>query len=157
MDLVLQQIDCWPHDEYRWSPKRDTTVKILKLVLLNPRYGFGKIGTLCLSPGVLDVTPYPKSRQGPRMPSRIQTETTTRPKTSTGKVRAEPDTLTGKKRAEELKMSQTLKVPLIPSSFSTYPRQDLCVPPITLLGTILQVSRAVLESNPLSGCVFCWI
>ena len=31
-------------EEYKWAPKRDTTVKVLKQVLLDPKYGFCKIG-----------------------------------------------------------------------------------------------------------------
>ena len=89
----------------------------------------------------------------------------------------------GKTRAEGPKLSQTLKVPLSLSLFSTYTRQDLSIPPITPLGTTLQVSRAALpnwtqkfqmpyslprrnaprclrqgvmvESTPLSRCVSC--
>jgi hypothetical protein len=41
--LALQQFEHWPHEKYRWAPKRDTTIKILKLVLLNPEHGFGKL------------------------------------------------------------------------------------------------------------------
>jgi hypothetical protein len=44
VELVLAQFDCWPHQKYKWAPKRETTVKILKKVLLDPSYGFGMIG-----------------------------------------------------------------------------------------------------------------
>ena len=49
VDLVLQQFECWPHDTYRWVPKRDTTVEILRNVLLDPAYGFGSAGSMCRS------------------------------------------------------------------------------------------------------------
>jgi hypothetical protein len=44
LQLVRQQFDLWPHDEHKWAPKRDTTVKVLKQVLLVPKYGFRKAG-----------------------------------------------------------------------------------------------------------------
>jgi hypothetical protein len=44
VELVEEQFDRWPHHKYKWVPRRDTTVKILKKVLLDPTYGFGKIG-----------------------------------------------------------------------------------------------------------------
>jgi hypothetical protein len=42
--LVRRQFDLWPKEEYKWAPKRDTTVKVLKQVLLDPQYCFCKIG-----------------------------------------------------------------------------------------------------------------
>jgi hypothetical protein len=44
MKLVRRQFDLWPHENHKWAPKRDTTVKVLKQVLLDPQYGFCKIG-----------------------------------------------------------------------------------------------------------------
>lgn len=48
LNLALQQFERWPHEKYRWVPKRDTTVNILKTVLLDPAYGYGKVGELSL-------------------------------------------------------------------------------------------------------------
>jgi hypothetical protein len=46
--LVLEQFELWPHAKHVWAPKRDTTIKILKQVLLSTKYGFGKAGQCCI-------------------------------------------------------------------------------------------------------------
>jgi hypothetical protein len=68
IDLVLPQFDRWPKEKYRWVPQRDTTVKILKRVLLNPKYGFGKIGERVLGP-ITQCSDRPSSRQKPQVQS----------------------------------------------------------------------------------------
>jgi hypothetical protein len=44
IELVEQQFDLWPHESFKWAPKRDTTVKVLRHVLLSPDFGFGRVG-----------------------------------------------------------------------------------------------------------------
>jgi hypothetical protein len=44
IELVERQFDLWPHESFKWAPKRDTTVKVLRNVLLSPDFGFGKVG-----------------------------------------------------------------------------------------------------------------
>jgi hypothetical protein len=43
IQLVEKQLPSWPTYKYIWRPKRDTTVKILREVLLDPQYGFRKV------------------------------------------------------------------------------------------------------------------